>query len=102
MGRGRKGASSASVAGAQVWITDVDTNAARTALTDESGLYTFVNLVVGTQTLRITHRDFSLMFDRESSPTLTLTYQGALIDYWAYCPQTSLREPSFLLNPQEY
>jgi hypothetical protein len=51
-------ASGAAVPGAQVEITNIGTNAARTIPTDDSGSYTFVNLVVGTYTLRVTQQGF--------------------------------------------
>ncbi len=45
--------SDASVAGATVTVTDVQRGTSRTAITDESGVYAFPNLISGTYTVRL-------------------------------------------------
>jgi Flp pilus assembly protein TadG len=52
-------ASGAAVAGAQVTVTNTDTDAARTAVTASDGAYAITNLVVGPYRLQVTKDGFS-------------------------------------------
>jgi hypothetical protein len=73
--------SGASVAGAQVQITNVDTNAIRTTQTSEDGAYLFPSLAIGPYKLSVTKEGFvtfvqtGIVLQVNSNPEINVTLQ---------------------------
>ena len=73
--------SGASVAGAQVQITNVDTNAIRTTQTGEDGAYLFPSLAIGPYKLSVTKEGFvtfvqtGIVLQVNSNPEINVTLQ---------------------------
>jgi len=71
--------SGASVAGAQVSITNADTNAIRTTQSSDTGMYSFPNLEIGPYTLRVTKEGFAtytqsgIILQVNSNPEINVT-----------------------------
>jgi hypothetical protein len=73
--------SGAAVAGAQVQITNVDTNAVRTAQSSDIGAYIFPNLEIGPYRLEVskagfaTYSQFGIVLQVNSNPEINVTLQ---------------------------
>src|SRR5579872_3201344 len=73
--------SGASVAGAQVQVTDVDTNAVRTTQTSDDGSYLFPSLAIGPYKLQVTKEGFvtyaqtGIVLQVNSNPAINVTLQ---------------------------
>jgi hypothetical protein len=73
--------SGAAVAGAQVQVTNVDTNATRTAQTSDDGAYLFPSLAIGPYRLQVTKEGFvtyaqtGIVLQVNSNPAIDVTLQ---------------------------
>ncbi len=73
--------SGAAVAGAQVQVTDVDTNAIRTAQTSDDGAYLFPSLAIGPYKLEVSKEGFvtyaqsGIVLQVNSNPEINVTLQ---------------------------